>query len=311
MTHEYADFESFRRAIDERWREHLQVHGLAAVLSKTDPLTGKLLRPLAMYHAARATGGAGASLVDAALALQLIHSASLLHDDVLDNAMTRRGAANTRPADLVLGGDLLLTSAYALAAEVPMAGSRFAWAVQRMARGEAHQGTARGAIDYETYRRVITDKSGALFGWAFYSALVLNDKTGAALEAEQLGDRLGYLYQLLDDYLDWCPFTETGKPPLQDARQGKHTLPLFFHSGSLDAAGDVSEAVRTLFADGSMERALAHFEAECEDWLKEAAILLGRKYAPFAEMVHDFQRQARGAWQHNYRQLVEETRLHA
>jgi phytoene synthase len=167
-----------------------------------------------------------------ALAVEMVHEASLLHDDILDEAPQRRGrptmaaAVGVGPA-LVLG-DHLLTSAYRAAADT---GSNdflkvFIRAVERTVAGEIAQERSQGRILAETeYLRNITWKSGELFGSAFTLAPTLLG-IGSAEAAAELGARFGRLYQMVDDFLDYCPAADRGKVPLQDYRQKKWTWPL-------------------------------------------------------------------------------------
>ena len=161
------------------------------------------------------------------LAVQMAHEASLHHDDVLDGGTCRRNApslleAGGRDAAL-LAGDLLLTGSYrvALMTRSEEFLNAFAEAVEATVRGEKMQGeaSARGCPP-DGYLDVVRAKSGALFGaaaglagWAVEGAAVRS-----ARELRELGIELGAFYQLVDDFLDYCPADATGKPKLQDFR---------------------------------------------------------------------------------------------
>lgn len=193
-------------------------------------LRGQLIRPVASYAVAGAMGMADdGGLSAAALAVQLAHEASLLHDDVVDGAATRRGdptlAAREGPAAALVVGDHLLGWAFRLAAESGSLAfaALFAEAVERTVAGEAVQGRSTGrALRPGEYEAVARDKAGALLGCALAAAPALAGREDAR-DFYDLGRELGLLYQRLDDLLDYCPGAGTGKPPLADHAQRRWT----------------------------------------------------------------------------------------
>ena len=238
----------------ESARETLQAAGI-----RVPTLQGKLLRPMVAYAlvhpARRADLDEGFWL--GALAVQMVHEASLLHDDILDEAPCRRGVDTTATSQgvgsaLVLG-DLYLTGAYraAAAAGRPLFLHRFILGVERTVAGEAAQGRSAGArLTPDAYESVVRGKSGALFGAAAVLGVgaVSTDTPPSAVAARiELGEQLGATYQRIDDLLDYCTQTDSGKPALQDYRQGKWTWVLDLVEG-LDGFGqDEAEVVRRLF----------------------------------------------------------------
>ena len=188
---------------------------------------GHLIRPLL------ALAGAGEDLPpgfwDAALAVQLAHEASLLHDDVIDGAAERRGeptlAAAAGVARALVQGDHLLTAAYRAAVRtgsLPFA-TLFARAVERTVAAEVAQGRAAGQLlDRRRYDEIALGKAGELLGCALAAAPVLRGARDAEATFE-LGRRVGLLYQMLDDLLDYCPLARTGKPALGDYAQRRWT----------------------------------------------------------------------------------------
>ena len=193
------------------------------------PLKGKLLRP--RFALAMVPTEKWAELDDrfwmGALAIQMVHEASLIHDDVMDEATTRRGSSTVQArhgvAAAVVLGDHYLTGAYRAAAAT---GSLefldcFTTAVERTVAGEVAQGRATGRrMSPAEYDEAIAGKSGQLFGAAGFLAGAIG-RAGRADERQCLGIALGMLYQRLDDLLDYCAEADTGKEPLQDYRQGK------------------------------------------------------------------------------------------
>lgn len=228
---------------------------LAARDLPVPPLEGKLLRPLfalAMMPRSR-WDTLDERFWHGALAIQMIHEASLLHDDVLDEAHERRGrptvAAERGIGPALVLGDHYLTAAYRVAAAT---GSfefltRFTEAVERTVAGEIAQESRAGRLMTLTeYDGAINGKSGELFG----AAAVLGGTVGEMDQTELrhcLGCSFGNLYQRIDDLLDYCAVAETGKPPLQDYRQQKWSWILELagvDSFDLDEA-DVTAAIFT------------------------------------------------------------------
>jgi geranylgeranyl pyrophosphate synthase len=209
---------------------------------------GKRLRPLLVLLAAEAAGGARASagdraLVRAAVAVELVHSATLVHDDILDGADLRRGrptvVASAGRAMAVATGDLLFARAFA---ELAGNGS----AAQLGALSDASSALAEGellqradsydvGVEFERYLRRCELKTAALFEAACRLGALARAGAGAAdaadvAVADELGAfarRIGVAFQLLDDVLDVSgPASRTGKHRGTDLLDGTVTLPL-------------------------------------------------------------------------------------
>ena len=304
-------------------------------------LQGKLLRPLVAWALVPAERRADLDegFWCGALAIQMVHEASLLHDDILDGAEVRRGigtaAAEAGVGRALLLGDLYLTGAYraAAASGQPVFLEHFIRAVERTVSGEAAQARQSGLrMRPESYEGVISDKSGALFGAAAALAATTapagSRYPASSVDPERsidawvdFGRRLGSMYQRIDDLLDYCPGFDTGKPPLQDYRQGKWTWVLDLIDGVDDFSLDAGEVVLRLFATGGRGAspaadALAALRRERRDllervralcpedtvvagmldaWLEHAAEAVGRQ-----EMVHE--RRVRSATEEVRRQ---------
>ncbi len=153
----------------------------------------------------------------------MVHEASLHHDDVLDGGLERRGSATLLArkgidASLLLG-DLYLTSAYRIAAMTGIKEflTEFIGAVEVMVRGESIQDKPATGVDPRAkYEQIVRMKSGALFGIAAALPGWTNNADSTAVELREVGIELGVLYQMVDDFLDYCPAGDTGKPKLQD-----------------------------------------------------------------------------------------------
>ncbi len=249
------------------------------------PLEGKLLRPLVALALVPPTlrPRLDGRFWCGALALQMVHEASLLHDDILDDARERRGRATVQaqagPGAALVLGDHYLTSAYRVAAraQAPEFLVRFIHAVERTVAGEIAQGRAAGRrVSPSEYREIIMGKSGELFGASAALSGALFD-LGDIEARVALGRDLGAVYQKVDDLLDYCPAAGTGKPPLQDYRQGKWTWMMDL-AGMEDFSMPEEEVLRVMHAAGTsatspVDRAAAHLE-EATDELRRRALAL-------------------------------------
>lgn len=260
---------------------------------------GQLLRPLIGWAVLDPTAR---STVDdrfwcGLLAIQMVHEASLLHDDLLDEAETRRGRptvfANRGAAAALVEGDRLLTAAYCVATATgsPAFVELFARAVARTVSGEIAQQKAVGRrLAPEEYRRTIEGKSGELFGAAVaWAGLWAGEEGGAGIRS---GQRIGALYQMVDDALDYCPGAGTGKEPLQDYGQQKWTFVLD-ELGVTGFQSSPDDVVRRLFrADGGAAavRVENRVERECAEVLaslRPSDGLLAEVVGPWVTRVQD------------------------
>ena len=214
--------------VEERLREQSHGHGeaLGADAASTLAAGGKRLRPLLVLLCAGAKGGEEA--VRAATAIELVHMATLVHDDVLDAAPLRRGlptiAATSGRGRAAAVGDLLFSRAFALLAEHrdERAVSLLAEASVALARGELaqRQDAFDTAIAERRYLERCRLKTAKLFECAC--------RMGSDVEAlGSFGAEIGLAFQLLDDVLDVCgPAERTGKARGTDLLDGTVTLPL-------------------------------------------------------------------------------------
>ncbi len=224
---------------------------------------GKRVRPLTVLLAAACFGPVPAVARDLAVVSELIHLATLLHDDVIDDGQERRGREAPRRlwgnAVSVLAGDLLLTHALerTAAAGTPAVLADLFATLRRLVDGEVVQLRGRRRLDVreDVYFRVVQDKTASLFVWAASAgASVAGASVEAARALGEFGAHVGVAFQLVDDVLDYDGDPRvTGKALLADLGEGKLTLPLIRALASrpslsidVDAAraGDGSAAVR-------------------------------------------------------------------
>ncbi len=197
---------------------------------------GKRLRPLLTVAAARLAGGEGDAALKLAAAVEFIHTATLLHDDVVDASQLRRGKVAAHliwgAPSSVLVGDFLFARAFELMVETGIMRSLeiLARASRVIAEGEVLQLSRAHDLnlDQTTYLEIINAKTAALFAAAAEAGAVsagASQAQSGALRA--YGENLGLAFQLADDALDYGGATETlGKNAGDDFREGKATLPL-------------------------------------------------------------------------------------
>jgi len=256
---------------------------LAGYANATILAGGKRLRPLLVVLAAESVGGPPAGpegeerLVRAAVAVELVHSATLVHDDLIDGALLRRGrptvAAVAGRATAIATGDLLFSRAFAELARNEDAGQLRALsdASSALAAGELLQREDAYAshVRVERYLRRCELKTAALFEAACRLGALTAD-AGSALLADALGAfgrRIGLAFQMLDDVLDVSgPVERTGKARGTDLLDGTVTLPFILAREqepelaaldlSLLADAEQAEALcERIAATGALERA--------------------------------------------------------
>ena len=174
--------------------------------------------------------------IDVALAIELIHNATLLHDDVIDQSQVRRGQAsvNHKWSNLVsvLMGDFLLANAFKLLVKTksPSLLSSISEATEQVSIGEMNQiqESHNYELDEKTYLRIIAEKTASLFAASCESGALAAEADQKSKELlKNYGLNLGMAFQITDDLLDWIGETEkTGKGLGNDLREGKITLPL-------------------------------------------------------------------------------------
>jgi octaprenyl-diphosphate synthase len=241
---------------------------------------GKRIRPLLFVLSCHLCGYQGKEVYRLSTLFEYVHAASLLHDDVLDNAELRRSKPSVRQvwgnSAAVLGGDFLYSAASAIAVEcknLELIGL-LSDVLKRMVEGQflELEHTHNWEITKAEYVEIITDKTATLMGAACTSGAMVagaDEKT-----MQHLGDfglNLGIAFQLMDDLLDYTSSEEVfGKPVGKDLKEGKITLPLIYFVSELgrgeverlaeifktQKAGDkdYEDLIRRVRAHGAIER---------------------------------------------------------
>jgi len=222
---------------------------------------GKRIRPLLTLLTANAFGHKDDQHIPLAAAIELIHTATLLHDDVVDNSNLRRG--NQTANDIwgneasVLVGDYLYSRAFQLVVGLNNAEilSIFANATNLIAEGEVMQlaNCHDPDVSEENYYAVIERKTAKLFEVAAQTGAALTNPSAEQIAAiKQYGISLGIAYQLIDDAMDYCSSAnEMGKNTGDDLAEGKPTLPLIYAMQNANEAE--KEILRDAIQNGSIK----------------------------------------------------------
>ena len=212
--------------------------------------SGKMLRPLLTLLFARICNGSAVSeeSVKTAAAIEILHNATLLHDDVADEAMTRRGIptvlSRLGAVPAVLVGDFWLASAVTLlsdSSDMKWTLDEFAHTLTNLAEGEMLQQQKAFTSDttVEDYLRIIYCKTASLFVTACECGAKSVKADSAQMQAAgRYGKALGLAFQIRDDILDYSGDEKTGKPVGVDLQEQKITLPLL---GALSASADEAQ----------------------------------------------------------------------
>ncbi|WP_456411954.1 polyprenyl synthetase family protein [Oceanithermus sp.] len=291
-----ADASTLPPEFDLRLRELLRSDVEFIQLIEDDLITagGKRIRPRLALLASEVLGGVPHAL-ELALAVELLHSATLLHDDLVDDAETRRGreAAFRKYGNAVsvLSGDYLLSRVLFLLAETGRVELvyLFAEAARLLAEGEVLQFQAAAYREYSEaqYYRIIESKTAALMRAATEGAALLGDAPRPLRKAlAAYGRAYGLAFQMRDDYLDLMgEEARLGKPVGGDVREGKVTLialwlleahpdevePILLRRGR--EPGDVERLRRLAEVSGVAARVVAAIEERVEEARRALAAL--------------------------------------
>jgi octaprenyl-diphosphate synthase len=230
-------------------------------------LRGKHLRPMCVVLASKFGEGFTPRARALAVSVELVHTATLLHDDVVDVAERRRGQPTAAVvygnAASIFAGDWLLVAALRRigAAKVDGLLDRMLAVIDEMILAESLQLERRGRIvaDRDEYFRIVEGKTAALFRWAMLAgARCAGLDEACEIALERFGVHLGIAFQAVDDELDFAGFAgtevnaETGKDPLVDLREGKMTYPLIV---ALEREPSLHARIEAVLADEAPQAA--------------------------------------------------------
>jgi octaprenyl-diphosphate synthase len=235
---------------------------LQGVLNHGTQLGGKRLRPAMLLLFGKASGQLTEQHRVIATVVEMVHTATLVHDDVLDQADTRRHVptvnAKWNEHTSILLGDYLFSQAYRLAATTSctIACEKIGEAARLVCEGELRQVLCRDALDLDeaTYVSIVAAKTGELCRVACELGTILSGaSTEISAAASTFGNSLGIAFQIADDYLDlWGDQKTVGKTLGTDLEQGKMTLPLI---RLLQTSNPTSQkAIRSILGGPSSER---------------------------------------------------------
>lgn len=234
----YRPITSQLQAVEQRLRIELNSHyaELRPLLAHGVMLGGKRMRPALVLLAGAASGPLQPEHVTVATVVEMVHTATLIHDDVLDGASSRRhlptlNARWSNGASILLG-DFLFAHSYSIAAELEstIVCREVGRAARRVCEGELRQFLLAGdvSIDQERYFQLIRGKTAELTSVSCRLGALYSGASDRVVQGlGDYGDALGMAFQIADDYLDiWGTDSRVGKTLGSDVGQGKATLPL-------------------------------------------------------------------------------------
>lgn len=229
-----SEFATFRKMQDD-----LAVNPnplLREIILHVNKQRGKQMRPMMVLLFGKMFGKITEVTYNAALALELLHTASLVHDDVVDDSMQRRGQASVNAIYnnklAVLAGDYLLSTALVFTGRCgdPRVTNIVGALGQTLSDGEIYQmfHSHENLISEEVYFDIIRKKTASLFSsCAEIGALSADASNDDINRARQIGEYVGICFQIRDDIFDYFS-NDVGKPTGNDMREGKLTLPIIY-----------------------------------------------------------------------------------
>ncbi len=281
------DLKEFRRYFRGAMRTDVRL--LDRIVQYVLRQKGKQIRPTLVLLSARLFGQVSEKTYRGAALVELLHSATLIHDDVVDEAEHRRGVfsinALWKNKISVLFGDFLLSRGLLLALEYGDYDllQTMSDAVRRMSEGELLQieKSRRLDIDEETYFRIISDKTASLISACTVSgAISVGAPDDRISQMKILGEKLGLAFQIRDDLFDYGA-EGTGKPSGIDLKEKKLTLPLIYSLSQADSSDrrrvmrivrrnrkskeDLAEVVQFVDSSGGLEYARERMRRLADD----------------------------------------------
>lgn len=277
---------------------------------------GKRVRPVLVLLSALLGDGASKRVIDAAAIVELTHLATLYHDDVMDDAPTRRGVATAQNvfsnSIAILVGDLLLARASILSTRLGIeAITMQAHTFERLCIGQLNEtvGVEADEDPIEHYIQVLADKTGSLIAASARLGVMISNAPAEYMQPlGEFGEKVGVAFQLVDDVIDISAAGPSGKTPGTDLRAGVPTLPVLLLRKLAKTDAAAAALVKEVDSDLSSDERLAEVVAklrehpvadeafeEAKRWAKEAIAALDvlpdgqtkRALAHFANAVVD------------------------
>lgn len=295
------------KAVEAKLREaglenqHPAISGALAHLLASG---GKRLRPAVSLLTARMLGGEPERAVALAASIEMLHTATLVHDDLIDGSLLRRGMptlnAQWSPAATVLTGDFLFARAAELASQTDSVRvmSVFARTLMIIVNGEINQMfIGRGQASREDYYQRIYAKTASLFAVAAEAAAMLSHADEPVIEAlRRFGREVGMAFQIMDDILDFvADESKLGKPVGSDLRVGLFTLPTLCYMDKHPHDRDVAALLNGRSGDGeTVERVVQNVRASgaVQEAHAEARAYITRAQSELAAMPDNLYRRA-------------------
>jgi heptaprenyl diphosphate synthase len=265
-----------RKVADRALLQHIEAglekveDALLKATEHTDPIAavtarhlvdagGKRIRPVLVLLTAELGNADAASVIDAAVVVELTHLATLYHDDVMDDAPTRRGVATAHQiwgnSVAILTGDLLFARASQIVSRLgEKALTLQADTFERLCLGQLHEtvGPQNGEDATAHYIKVLADKTGSLIAASAQLGAMFADAPNEYLQPlTNYGEKIGVAFQLIDDVIDIAEEGASGKTPGTDLRAGVPTLPVLLLR--TEAATDAEAAALVEFIDSGLE----------------------------------------------------------
>lgn len=242
---------------------------------------GKRVRPVLVLLAARLGDGVSERSLDAAAAVELTHLATLYHDDVMDDAPTRRGVPTAQHvygnSRAILIGDLLLARASQVSVSLGIEAIALqAETFERLCIGQLNESVVPSperAIEH--YIQVLADKTGSLIAASVsLGAMISNAPLDFRKALEEFGEKIGVAFQLIDDVIDISAEGPSGKTPGTDLRAGVPTMPVLL----------LRQAAAT---DPTAAELVARIDADLSDDADLAAVVKALREHPVAQSAYD------------------------
>lgn len=219
---------------------------------------GKRIRVIVTLLTGKMLGADADKLVTLAASIESLHTATLVHDDLIDGALIRRGIptlnAQWSPAATVLTGDFIFAKAAKLASETGSVNVMhvFAETLATIVNGEINQlFSSKWIVNRENYYHRIYAKTASLFEASTTTAALLSNSEPSVLSTvKQFGYDIGMAFQIIDDILDFTSEQATmGKPVASDLRQGLITLPVLYYLEDNPSDADMRNILESNFCD--------------------------------------------------------------